>query len=137
MITLYGDRKRIQARAGLSAQCMLGYIPPREQNHRRLRKHSLAATTLRTVTIIESAIKEINQIPIFYRNVTTAKNDVRHNQTVLFIAARNKNLKNVNTLLDHGADVNVKDSMNETPLFPAVELGCYDMVKRLVEVSEV
>ena len=56
---------------------------------------------------------------------------------LLFIAARNKNLKNMNILLDHGADVNVKDSMNETPLFPAVELGCIDMVKRLVEVSEV
>ena len=55
----------------------------------------------------------------------------------MFIAARNKSLKNVNILLDHGADVNVKDNMDETPLFPAVELGCYDMVKSLVEVSEV
>ena len=37
---------------GCLPQCVLGYTPPCEQNHRRLLKHNLAATTLRTVTII-------------------------------------------------------------------------------------
>lgn len=60
---------------------------------------------------------------------------MRHNQSVLFIATRNCCLENVTLLVDAGADVNMKDSMNETALFPAVEMGCREIVEKLVEVK--
>ena len=53
---------------GCLPQCMLVYTPPCEQNHRRLLKHNLAATTLRTVTIIRVYLRTISNLFIVCSN---------------------------------------------------------------------
>ncbi|KAF5692288.1 heterokaryon incompatibility protein het-E-1 [Fusarium circinatum] len=58
---------------------------------------------------------------------------IRHqNRTPLFVAAAQNNVKAVNALLVHGADINATDDKNCTPLFVAVEQGAIEVVELLI-----
>ncbi|KAK2938807.1 Ankyrin repeat [Fusarium oxysporum f. sp. vasinfectum] len=54
------------------------------------------------------------------------------NRTPLFLAAAQNNVKAVNSLLIHGADVNIADDRNCTPLFVASEHGSAEVVELLL-----
>ncbi|KAH7212246.1 hypothetical protein DER44DRAFT_808063 [Fusarium oxysporum] len=54
------------------------------------------------------------------------------NRTPLFLAAAQNNVKAVNSLLIHGADVNIADDRNCTPLFGASEHGSAEVVELLL-----
>ncbi|KAF5587381.1 heterokaryon incompatibility protein het-E-1 [Fusarium pseudoanthophilum] len=59
--------------------------------------------------------------------------DIRHqNRTPLFVAAAQNNVKAVNALLIHGADINTTDDRDCTPLFVAVEQGAMEVVELLI-----
>ncbi|KAF5568552.1 heterokaryon incompatibility protein het-E-1 [Fusarium napiforme] len=59
--------------------------------------------------------------------------DIRHqNRTPLFVAAAQNNVKAVNALLIHGADISTTDDRNCTPLFVAVEQGAMEVVELLI-----
>lgn len=53
----------------------------------------------------------------------------------LALAINNRNLPLVNTLLDKGADVSMRDSNNITPLAQAAFIGKLSIVKRLLEAG--
>lgn len=50
----------------------------------------------------------------------------------LMIAIQNKNSKMVNLLLEHNANPNEKNSLNETPLHSAAELGLIEIITELL-----
>ena len=61
--------------------------------------------------------------------------DVTNNKghTALHPAAHEGNIRIIEILLSHGADINVKDKINNTPLFYAMEAGHKDVVELLTK----
>lgn len=56
--------------------------------------------------------------------------------TALHIATIRKDIDSLNFLIENGANVNIKDSNGNTPLFLAVQTNNRDAIKRFVEISE-
>ena len=59
--------------------------------------------------------------------------DKRHNEAIIFKSVFAKNTDTLKTLLDHGADINVRDALGETVLISALDAQSYDHVILLLQ----
>ncbi len=63
---------------------------------------------------------------------TTSILSFKEDQTALFKAIKDKNLKQIKSLINSGSDVNEKDDSGYTPLMTAISLGNLKIVKLLI-----
>lgn len=59
--------------------------------------------------------------------------DKRHNEAIIFKSVFAKNTDTLKTLLDYGADINVRDALGETVLISALDAQSYDHVILLLQ----
>ena len=93
-------------------------------------KHGVNKKHLLSMYIFRNKIEEIG---IFIKNNPNIINQRIHDSnTALMIAALNNNMPLVELLLVNGADPNINNCLNRSPLMEAVFNGNYEMIKMLI-----
>jgi len=101
-----------------------------EQMIELLIKHGINKKHLFTMYVHSN---KIDQIEIFIKNNPAIINQrIQDSNTALMLAALNNNMPLVELLLKNGADPNINNCLNRSPLMESVFNGNYKMIKMLI-----